>query len=68
MNQKRMSVRFWTPQQCRETLKQCKQAGYNVEQTDGMTKIFDENNLVVSWLKGSSGQPYMVRVDLKYFI
>ena len=67
MEKKRMNARFWTPKQCRETRKQCIDAGFTVTEHDGFTKIYNDGDLVVSWIKGNSGQPNMVRVDLSYF-
>lgn len=61
-----MKARFWTNKECKTTLGQCKKAGFEIIATDGFTRIFNNGDLVVSWLKGVNNTN-LVRVDLSYF-
>ena len=62
---KKMSARVWTKQECKQTLKECKNAGLQIKSTDGMIEVFNQKDLVVSWVNGANNN--LVRVDLNYF-
>lgn len=62
---KKMTARFWSKKECKMTLNQCRDAGFEIKSRDGFTEIFNDGDLVVSWVGGASHN--LVRVDLNYF-